>query len=53
MERAQTLPIEDVTVTCLCVVNDSVWLGDSRAIVHIYGLVLVLFLTIFPIVALS
>uniref|UniRef100_A0A147BMZ4 non-specific serine/threonine protein kinase n=1 Tax=Ixodes ricinus TaxID=34613 RepID=A0A147BMZ4_IXORI len=34
----KTLPIEDVTVTCLCVVNDSVWLGDSRAVVHIYGL---------------
>lgn len=31
------LPLDNVTVTCLCIVNDSVWLGDSRAVIRIYG----------------
>ncbi|XP_071041167.1 leucine-rich repeat serine/threonine-protein kinase 1 isoform X3 [Parasteatoda tepidariorum] len=34
----KTLTLETVTVTCLCVVGDDLWLGDSKARVHIYNI---------------
>ncbi|XP_064473089.1 leucine-rich repeat serine/threonine-protein kinase 1-like isoform X2 [Ornithodoros turicata] len=33
----KVLPVDNITVTCLCVVNDAVWLGDSRTVIRIYG----------------
>ncbi|CAL1275195.1 unnamed protein product [Larinioides sclopetarius] len=34
----KTLTLETVTVTCLCVVGDDLWLGDSKARIHIYNI---------------
>ncbi|XP_067128785.1 leucine-rich repeat serine/threonine-protein kinase 1 [Centruroides vittatus] len=34
----KALTLETVTVTALCLVNDTIWLGDSRGKIHIYSI---------------